>query len=119
MTAADFYTLTPIIILALGSLLCLLAGAIRPGGYLYLLAGALIAVSILFSLFNPNLAIMPGIAITNLSRFFMVFFNFSGLVALMFAAAYNKRRRIEGEEYPSTFLSPWQGWGWPVPRPIC
>ena len=42
MTAVDLMALMPLIILTAGCLFCLLAGAVRPGFYLY---GAAIAVA--------------------------------------------------------------------------
>ncbi len=111
MTAADVYTLMPIIILAAGSVLCLLAGAVRPGGYLYDLAGALIAASIFWSLAIPGEAAMPGLTITRFSGFFTVFLNLTGLIALMLAAGYNRRKQITGEEFPATLLFALAGMG--------
>lgn len=104
MTAADIYALMPVNILVFGCVLCLLAGAVRPGGYLYELAGTLIAASLLWGLLLPCDAVMPGIAITPISRFFIVFFNAAGLVALLLASDYNTRKKIIGEEYPATLL---------------
>lgn len=111
MNAADIYALLPLIILAGGSVLVLLAGAIKPGGYLYELAGALIVAALLWSLLLPAEAVMPGLAITPFSRFFAVFLNSAGLIALVLAAAYNRRRGIGGEEYPATLLFALAGMG--------
>ena len=104
MTQSDIYALIPLIILAGGSVLVLLAGAIRPGGYLYGLTGALIAAALLWSLLVPAYSVMPGLAVTPFSRFFAVFLDSAGLVALLLAAGYNRRRGIVGEEYPATLL---------------
>ena len=60
MTPFDLYALLPLLILAGGSVLVLLSGVIRPGGYLYGLAGALIGASLLGSLLTPVGAVMPG-----------------------------------------------------------
>jgi len=111
MNAADTYALAPLIILAGGSVLILLAGAVRPGGYLYGLAGALIAASLLGSLCIPAGAVMPGLAVTPFARFFAVFLDSAGLVALLLASGYNKRRGIVGEEYPATLLFALVGMG--------
>ncbi|MBI5483659.1 MAG: NADH-quinone oxidoreductase subunit N [Deltaproteobacteria bacterium] len=111
MTAADIYALMPIIILAGGSVICLLAGAIRPGGYLYCLAGSLVMLSLLWSLASPCTAVMPGLSITAFSRFFIVFLNSAGLIALLLASGYNKRNGITGEEYPATILFALTGMG--------
>ncbi|MBC8017552.1 MAG: NADH-quinone oxidoreductase subunit N [Verrucomicrobia bacterium] len=104
MTAADIYALLPLIILTGGSVLVLLAGAIRPGGYLYGLSGALVAAALLTSLLLPTGAVMPGISITPFSQFFTVFLSGCGLVGLLLAYGYNRRRGITGEEYPATLL---------------
>lgn len=111
MTVSDIYALLPLLILAGGSVLVLLAGAIRPGGYLYELAVALIAVALLWSLLIPADAVMPGLAITAFSRFFTILLNSAGLVALLLAAGYNRRRGIVGEEYPATLLFALAGMG--------
>lgn len=111
MNAADIYALAPLIILAGGSVLVLLAGAVRPGGYLYELAGVLIVASLLWSLCIPAEAVMPGLAITPFARFFAVFLDSAGLVALLLASGYNKRRGIVGEEYPATLLFALAGMG--------
>jgi NADH-quinone oxidoreductase subunit N len=104
VTQFDIYALAPLIILAGGSVLVLLAGAIRPGGYLYGLTGSLIVTALLWSLLFPVDALMPGLAVTPFSRFFAVFLNSAGLGALFYAAGYNRRRAIGGEEYPATLL---------------
>jgi NADH-quinone oxidoreductase subunit N len=111
MNAADVYALAPLIILAGGSVLVLLAGAVRPGGYLYELAGALVVASLLWSLCIPAEAVVPGLAITSFARFFAVFLDSAGLVALLLASGYNKRRGIVGEEYPATLLFALAGMG--------
>lgn len=104
MTQFDLYALAPLIILAGGSILVLLAGALKPGGYLYALTGALIAAALVAGLLYPVDALMPGLAITPFSRFFAVFYCTAGMVALLFATGYNRRRGIAGEEYPATLL---------------
>ena len=111
MTVSDIYALLPLLILAGGSVLVLLAGVIRPGGYLYGLAGVLISASLLGSLLIPVGEVMPGLAITPFSRFFALFLDSAGLVALLLAAGYNRRRNITGEEYPATLLFTLAGMG--------
>lgn len=111
MTQSDIFALMPLMILAGGSVLVLLAGAIKPGGYLYGLTGALIAAALLWSLLFPAGAVMPGLAVTPFSRFFALFLNSAGLVALLLAAGYNRRRGIIGEEYPATLLFVLAGMG--------
>lgn len=111
MTFADLLAVMPLIILAIGSVLVLLAGAIKPGGYLYELAGALIASALLWSLMFPVDAVMPGLAVTTFSRFFAIFLYAAGLIALLLASAYNRRRGITGEEFPATILFALTGMG--------
>ena len=101
----------PLIILAGGSVLVLLAGAIKPGRYLYGLTGTLIIAAMLWSLLIPTDAVMPGLAITPFSRFFALFLNSAGLIALLLASGYNRRREIKGEEYPATILFALAGMG--------
>ncbi|HEY5522993.1 MAG TPA: NADH-quinone oxidoreductase subunit N [Desulfuromonadaceae bacterium] len=108
MIAGD---MMPLIILAGGSVLILLAGAIKPGGYLYGLTGTLIIAAMLWSLLIPTDAVMPGLAITPFSRFFALFLNSAGLIALLLASGYNRRREIKGEEYPATILFALAGMG--------
>lgn len=111
MTSADLMALVPLMILAGGSVLVLLVGAVKPGGYLYGLAGALIVAAMLCSLLIPAGAVMPGLAFTPLSRFFALFLNSAGLLALLLASGYNRRRGITGEEYPATILFALAGMG--------
>ena len=111
MTSADLLALMPLMILAGGSVLVLLIGAVKPGGYLYGLAGALIIAAILCSLLIPTGAAMPGLAFTPFSRFFALFLNSAGLLALLLASGYNRRREINGEEYPATILFALAGMG--------
>jgi len=111
VSQADLFAMMPLLILAGGSVLVLLAGALRPGGYLYELAGALIAAALLWSLLLPAGAVMPGLSVTPFSRFFWVFLDSIGLVALLLAAGYNRRRGITGEEYPATLLFALAGMG--------
>jgi NADH-quinone oxidoreductase subunit N len=103
--------LMPLMILAGGSILVLLVGAIKPGGYLYELAGALIIAAMLWNVLIPLDAAMPGLAITSFSRFFALLLNSAGLVALLLAAGYNRRGEITGEEYPATILFALAGMG--------
>jgi len=103
--------LMPLIILTGGSVLVLLAGVIKPGGYLYELAGALIASGMLWGLLIPAYAVMPALAVTPYSRFFALFLGSAGLISLLLAAGYNRRRGIAGEEYPATILFALAGMG--------
>ncbi|MDR3580546.1 MAG: NADH-quinone oxidoreductase subunit N [Oryzomonas sp.] len=111
MTKADMMALMPLIILAGGSVLVLLAGAVRPGGYLYGLAITVVVSALAWTIAVPATVVMPGLAITPFARFFAVFLDSAGLVALLMATGYNKRRGIVGEEYPATLLFALAGMG--------
>jgi len=111
VTKADLMALMPLIILAGGSVLVLLAGAVRPGGYLYGLSIAFVALALGWTVGAPGTAVMPGLAITPFARFFVLFLGCAGIVALLLAAGYNRRRGITGEEYPATLLFALAGMG--------
>jgi len=111
MTRADLMALMPLIILAGGSVLVLLAGALRPGGWLYGLGLAFVAAALAWTIAMPATTLMPGLAITPSARFFAAVLDSAGLVALLLAAGYNKRRAIVGEEYPATLLFALAGMG--------
>lgn len=104
MTRADLLALMPLMILAGGSVLVLLAGAVRPGFYLYEAAIAFVAGALFWTVAVPAEAVLRGLALTPFARFFAIFFDLAGIVALLLAAGYNKRRGIVGEEYPATLL---------------
>lgn len=111
MTKADLMALIPLIILAGGSVLVLLAGAARPGGYLYGLAIAVVVFALVWTIAVPVTAVMQGLAINPFARFFAVFLDSAGIVGLLLASGYNKRRGIVGEEYPATLLFALAGMG--------
>lgn len=111
MNSAELMALLPLLILAGGSVLVLLAGAIKPGWYLYPLAGVLIAAALLSALLLPVNAVSSGVAVTDASRWFSMVLDGAGLVALLLAAGYNRRRGIGGEEYPATLLFALVGMG--------
>lgn len=104
MTGADLHIIMPLVILAAGSVAVLLAGAIRPGWHLYGTAGAFAAAALLWGIIVPADGSMPGLVITPVSRFFSCLTSAAGLVALLLAAGYNRRRGIGGEEFPATLL---------------
>lgn len=111
MTTLDLMALMPLIILTAGCVLCLLAGAVRAGFYLYWAAMAVVGVALLWSVLVPVEALMPGLAVTRFSRACSGFLYATGLVALLLALDYNRRRGIEGEEYPATLLFALVGMG--------
>jgi len=104
MTRVDLMALMPLIILGGGSVLVLLAGGLRPGGYLYETALALTAGALVWSAALPQEAALQGVAVNAFSRTMSVFVCASGLVGLLLAMGYNRRRGIVGEEYPATLL---------------
>jgi len=111
VTSVDVMALMPLIILTAGCLFCLLAGAVRPGFYLYWAALVTACVALLWGVFVPAEAVMPGLAVTRFSRACSTFLYATGVVALLLAAGYNRRRGIEGEEYPATLLFALVGMG--------
>lgn len=104
MSGAEIMALMPIIILAAGSVLLLLAGVLKPGAYLYATAGACAAASLAWCIFIPLEAALPGLSMTLFSRTFITVADGCGIVGLLAATGYNRRRGITGEEYPATLL---------------
>jgi NADH-quinone oxidoreductase subunit N len=111
VTTTDLMALMPLIILTGGCVFCLLAGAVRPGFYLYWAAIAVAGAALLWSVVIPAEAVMPGLTVTRFSRTCSAFLYATGIVALLLAAGYNRRRGIEGEEYPATLLFALVGMG--------
>lgn len=111
MTASDLMPLMPLIILTAGCVFVLLAGAIRPGFYLYGVATAVAACAMVWSVAVPAVAVVPGLAVTPFSRAASAFLYGLGVVALLLASGYNRRRGIMGEEYPATVLFALAGMG--------
>ncbi len=101
----------PLLILAAGSVLCLLAGALRPGTYLYAASIIVVSTALLWSCAVPAEAVLPGLSITPFSRFCSVFLYGAGIIALLLARSYNSRHDIVGEEYPATILFALSGMG--------
>jgi NADH-quinone oxidoreductase subunit N len=111
MNASDIYALMPIIILTAGCLFCLLAGTVRPGFYLYGSAIAVTCAALLWGVVVPDEAAMPGMVVNGFSRACSTFLYGTGIVALLLASGYNRRRGIQGEEYPATLLFALVGMG--------
>jgi NADH-quinone oxidoreductase subunit N len=103
--------LMPLIILTAGSVLCLLAGAVRSGGYLYGAAIATTSAALLWGVFVPAEAVLPGLTVTLFSRSCSAFLFATGIVALLLSLGYNRRRGIIGEEFPATLLFALVGMG--------
>jgi NADH-quinone oxidoreductase subunit N len=104
VTLQEINAFIPLIILAGGSVLSLLVGVFKPGGYLYEMAIALVVASLTWSLLLPTDGVLSGLSIDPFSRFFAVFLNTAGIVGLLLANGYNRRRGIVGEEFPATLL---------------
>ena len=111
MTPGDLSALMPLLILTAGCVLCLLAGALKPGNYLY--AGAIVVVSgaLLWGCALPAETVLPGLSVTQFSRFTSAFLYGTGIIALLLAHSYNSRHGIVGEEYPATMLFALVGMG--------
>jgi NADH-quinone oxidoreductase subunit N len=111
MTGAGLMAIMPLIILTAGCLFCLLAGAVRPGFYLYGAAIVFISAALLWNFSVPAEAVMPGMTVNRFSRACSTFFYGTGAVSLLLACGYNRRRSIEGEEYPASLLFALVGMG--------
>jgi NADH-quinone oxidoreductase subunit N len=111
MTATGLMAIMPLIILTAGCVLCLLAGAVRPGFYLYGAAIAVACAALLWGVIVPAEAAMPGMVVNGFSRVCSAFLYATGIVALLLASGYNRRRGIQGEEFPATLLFALVGMG--------
>lgn len=111
MTSADFMALMPLLILSAGSVLCLLAGALRTGKYLYVATITAVLIAMIWSCAFTGEAVLAGISITPFSRFSSAFLYGTAIVALLLASSYNSRLDISGEEYPATVLFALTGMG--------
>ncbi|MBT0651607.1 NADH-quinone oxidoreductase subunit N [Geomobilimonas luticola] len=106
MTVADLWTIMPLLLIACGSVLVLLLGAVVPGRYLTGVAVATCLGAALWALQVPAVAALPqlGVALTPLARLFTVVFALAASVTLLLSHDFNERRGIRGEEYPATIL---------------
>lgn len=112
MTSADLWTVLPLLLLALGSLLTLLVGALtRNEGIAHAIAIATTLVAAFCALLAPAaLSAVPlppaflGLSASVLARTFTVFFCLMAAGALVFSRGYNLQRGMGGEEYPATLL---------------
>ncbi len=96
----------PILIIACGSVLVLLLGAVAPGRYLTTVGVTTCLGAALWTVQFPPVAVAPqiGVALTPLARIFMVLFALAGAATLLLSHDFNERRGIRGEEYPATIL---------------
>ncbi|RII28727.1 MAG: NADH-quinone oxidoreductase subunit N [Geobacter sp.] len=106
MTVTDLWTVMPILIIACGSLLVLLLGAIAPGRYLTMVGVTTCVGAALWTFQFPPVPAAPqlGVALTPLARIFTVLFALAGSATLLLSHDFNERRGIRGEEYPATIL---------------
>ncbi len=106
MTIADLWILMPLLLLAGGSLLILLLGAIVPGRHGTLIGVAVTTGAALWALQSPPALLAPnlGMAATPFARFFTIFFALTTAAILVLADRYNSRHGIAGEEFPATVL---------------
>lgn len=106
MTATDLWIAMPLLILAGGSLLVLLLGAVVPGNYGTISGFVAAAAAGLWAMQPPPMTVAPnlGLAATQLARLFIVLFCSIASAVLVFSHRYNERLGITGEEYPATVL---------------
>ncbi|WP_298266408.1 NADH-quinone oxidoreductase subunit N [Geobacter sp.] len=105
MTAADLWTIMPLLILACGSVVVLLFGAIVPGRYGTAVGVAASLGAALWALQTPPAAATAlGVALTPFARFFIVLFALTAATVLLLSHDYAVRHRLGGEEYPATVL---------------
>lgn len=107
MTLADLWTAMPLLILACGALVTLLAGAVaRNDRTAYWLASATTLATAFWSLKAPLplAASTMGITATGLTRLFTLFFCLMAFAVLALSREYNSQCGARGEEYPATVL---------------
>jgi NADH-quinone oxidoreductase subunit N len=106
MTSADFWTALPLLLLAFGSLLTLMVGALtRNDGVAHAIAIVTTLVAALCALPTvPETATSLGLSAGVLARTFTIFFCLMATGALVFSRQYNQQRGMGGEEYPATLL---------------
>jgi len=106
MTAADIWSVMPLVIIASGALLVLLLGAFVPGRLGNSVAIASLLGAALCAVLRPaqQVASTLGIAVTPFARFFMLLFCLTAVLTLLLSHDYNERHGIRGEEYPATVL---------------
>jgi NADH-quinone oxidoreductase subunit N len=108
MTSADIWTALPLLLLALGSLLILLVGALtRNDGIAHAMAMATTLVAALCALFAPAATLQAtslGLSTSILARTFTVFFCLLATGTLVFSRQYNQQRGMGGEEYSATLV---------------
>ncbi|MBI1922200.1 MAG: NADH-quinone oxidoreductase subunit N [Geobacter sp.] len=106
MSAADLWGIMPLLILACGSVLVLVVGAIFPRRYGTSIGVATALGAGLWMLQSPPAVVTPtlGIALTPFARFLTVVFSMTAAAVLLLSHDYNRRRGIIGEEFPACVL---------------
>ncbi len=104
MTGLQLTALLPLLILSAGSVLVLLAGAIRPGWYHYQTAAAAALAAGALTLLLPVDSAVSGLCFTGFSRLMTLVFCGTGTMLLLTCSSYNRRRGVPGEEIPAVML---------------
>ena len=112
MTSVDIWIALPLLLLAIGSLLTLMVGAItRNDQPAYVLATVIAFSAALWALQTPpaiiaatQIAPTLGLSASLLARIFTVFFCLMAAGTLILSWGYNRQRGMHGEEYPATIL---------------
>ncbi|GAB7024775.1 NADH-quinone oxidoreductase subunit N [Geotalea toluenoxydans] len=106
MTAFDLWSVMPLAILALGALLILIIGAVRPGSHCTGLGVVATLGAAVWTVVMPPIPASPtlGIAFGPFASFFSTLFLLAAAVTLLLSHQYNRERGIQGEEYPATVL---------------
>lgn len=106
MTTADLWALMPLAIIAGGTILVLILGAVVPGRYATLVGLGATLGGALWAVQSPPLPAAPtlGLAFTPFARYFTVLFALTAAITLLLSHDFNDRRGIGGEEYPATVL---------------
>jgi NADH-quinone oxidoreductase subunit N len=105
MTVSNIWTFSPLLIIACGSLIVLLSGAIFPGRkgtFLSIVVALGTGLWVLQS--PPNAMPVMGIALTPFARFLISLFSFTAACTLLLSHDFNEREGLSGEEYPATVL---------------
>ncbi len=107
MTLADIRIALPMLILAIGSLLTLVFGAITRNQKAAMLIAIVAAIAAgLWPMQTPEALLAPTLSLSagGLTRLFTVCFAFMSAAVLILSRSYNAYRDIHGEEYPATIL---------------
>ena len=105
MSAADLWSVMPLMILGVGALVVLLTGAVAPGRYGPFIGVVASLGAAVWSLqtSGPESPTI-GMSMSPFARFFTVLLTVTAALVLLLSRDWLERRRIEGEEYPATVL---------------